>query len=192
MKSKTSIAVIALLIISVSLVAGCIGGQKEYVTPPELGLKPAEAEAEEPAAAEEPAGEAPECTIHSDCDDGNECTTDSCVNGVCEHTTDPNCVVKEYKAGSISGVVTDDSDEYIVLNGQDEYIANWELTKNDERIMKFKLGQWLYGDLTIHMGNGIGTTVDLYMGKTEAYLEAGDVIKLINDDGDVVDQVTAQ
>lgn len=186
MKSKTSIGIIALLLIATMLVSGCV----DTVAPeePEAEEKaPITPEPEEPE--EEEPEEEPECITNTDCDDGNECTTDSCSNGVCKYTKDVSCEEKEYKAASIKEVEAKDSDEYIVLNGQDEYIANWKLTLDDEQLIKFPLGRWLYGDLTIHMGSGIGTTIDLYMGNTEPVIGSGDVVKLINDDGDVVEEL---
>lgn len=35
-------------------------------------------------------GEEPECTVASDCDDANPCTTDSCVNQVCQNVNNTN------------------------------------------------------------------------------------------------------
>ena|GEM_PF-2846805 len=164
--------------------------------------------AEEPEEAEEEAGaeeaeelQGTECTTHSDCDDGNSCTTDGCVDGVCKHTQNLDCPtptlidVEAY----IAKVHCDETDgeeeghfllnnEWVLLHGQGVVLTGWTLEDSNGNVFEFPNGFELKGELYVHTGHGIMTAIDLYQLSSEEIWEANDMATLKNPAGDVVSQ----
>ncbi len=132
-----------------------------------------------------------ECTTNLDCDDGNPCTTDSCINGQCSYVKEADCQFVETQKPSISKIQYT-GNEYVEITAKNWDVSNWKIEDGAGNVFykfpdKFKLNNYLI----IYSGNGISTSTEKYAGVGDDFWndQSGKVV-LVAANGTVVSEKT--
>jgi hypothetical protein len=129
------------------------------------------------------------CINSDQCDDGDECTTDSCVNGACNYVVEADCEIVVQDEAYISKVHFTDP-EWIEVSGNNWGIEDWTIVNNQGEVyIKFGKKTRVNGFIRIYSEPGISTNTERYVNKPEFWSDAGDKAILKDDDGNVKSQM---
>ncbi|MFO7872426.1 MAG: lamin tail domain-containing protein [Candidatus Undinarchaeales archaeon] len=185
---------IVLSLVSVLLVAGCTGTTPEGTDGMESQEETEMGEETEGTETETEAGTETEglvCTVNEDCDDGDDCTMDSCVDGVCEHIPNYNCESKDYMEPSITEV-SFTGEEYVKVGAKNWDVEGWTIENgNGTEFYKFPEKYTLNRYVIIYSTSDLSTTTKKYAAVGEDFWsDDGDKAILKDASGKVISEMS--
>lgn len=184
---------IVVSLIAVLLVAGCAGGPSEEPEQNETEVEdqqPQEKESETETETETEA-EGPECTTNEDCDDGDDCTMDSCVDGECKYSPNYDCVSKEHLEPSITEV-SFTGEEYVKVEAKNWDVSKWTVEKpNGSVLFTFPKDYTLNNYVSIYSMSDLSTSTKKYADVGEDFWsDDGDKALLVAKNGTTISEMS--
>ena len=119
-----------------------------------------------PAVEDEPEAPVGQCTKNVDCNDNDDCTTDTCSASGCSYNSVPDCQSRKEQAPTITAANFGAyEDEFVQLDGKNYNIASWKVTNSKGTVfVQFEKNNYrlINGKITIYAGCGVDTTIAIY------------------------------